>query len=153
MTTTYRISRSTPESNIGLAVFGIVAVVLFTLPWWDSDGSLRTPLVLVLIYLSLAQMWNLLAGFAGLISIGQQMFVGVGVYSLLQFSEEWGLDPFLAVAVAGVVAAELLDRSRPVPIDLGAQREFTPRSGIRRAARVVWRSPAAAGLPERRRPS
>ena len=104
---THRISRSTPESNIGVAVFAVAVIVLFTLPWWDGDGSLRTPLVLVLIYLGLAQMWNLLAGFAGLISIGQQMFVGIGVYSLLQFSQEWGLDPFLAVPVAGLMAAAL----------------------------------------------
>lgn len=101
----YGISRSTPESTAGVAVFAALVVVLVALPWWDSDGSLRTPLVLVLVYLGLAQMWNLLAGFAGLISVGQQMFVGIGVYSLLQFSEDWGLDPFLAVPVAGLVAA------------------------------------------------
>lgn len=101
----HRITRSTPESRAGVAVFSLLAVVLFFLPWWDSDGSLRTPLVLVLVYLGLAQMWNLLAGFAGLISVGQQMFVGIGVYTLLQISEEWGLDPFLTVPVAGLVAA------------------------------------------------
>lgn len=106
-TSPHHITRSTPESRIGVAIFAAVTLVLFLLPWWDSDGSLRTPLVLVLVYLGLAQMWNLLAGFAGLISVGQQMFVGVGVYTLLQVSEEWGLDPFLTVPVAGVIAAVL----------------------------------------------
>jgi branched-chain amino acid transport system permease protein len=101
----YRVSRSTPESTVGLTVAGVLVLALATLPWWDSDGSLRTPLVTVLIYLGLAQMWNLLAGFAGLISIGQQMFVGIGVYSLLTFAEEWGIDPWLSVPLAGVVAA------------------------------------------------
>ena len=101
----YRISRTTRESTGGLAFFGTLTVVLFLLPWWDGDGSLRTPLVIVLLYLALAQMWNLLAGFAGLISIGQQMFVGIGTYALLTFAEEWGVDPWLSVPLAGLIAA------------------------------------------------
>lgn len=113
----YRISRTTPESTVGLAGFGVLVIVLATLPWWDSDGSLQTPLVVVLYYLALAQMWNLLAGFAGLISVGQQMFVGIGIYSLLQFAEVAGVDPWLSVALAGVVAAVL-----SVPIALFAFR-------------------------------
>ena len=113
----YRISRSTPESRGGLAFFGVLVVVLFLLPWWDGDGSLRTPLVTVLLYLALAQMWNLLAGFAGLISIGQQMFVGIGTYSLLTFAEEWGVDPWLSVPIGGAVAGVL-----SIPVALFAFR-------------------------------
>jgi branched-chain amino acid transport system permease protein len=104
---TYRIRRSTRESTVGLVGFGILLVALITLPFWDSDRSLQTPLVALLYYLALAQMWNLLAGFAGLISIGQQMFVGIGIYSLLQLAEEGGLDPFLSVVLAGVIAAAI----------------------------------------------
>lgn len=74
----YRISRATPESTAGVIGFGLVVALLVTLPLWDSDGSLQTPLVAILYYLALAQMWNLLAGLAGLISVGQQMFVGIG---------------------------------------------------------------------------
>lgn len=103
----YRISRSTPESTVGLIGFGALVVVLGTLPWWDSDGSLQTPLVAILYYLALAQMWNLLAGFAGLVSIGQQMFVGIGVYGMLQMAEVGGVDPYVAIPLAGLVAAVL----------------------------------------------
>ena len=101
----YRISRGTPESTGGLIGFGALLVVLALLPWWDGDGSLQTPLVVVLYYLSLAQMWNLLAGFAGLVSVGQHMFVGIGMYSMLQIAEVGGLDPYLTVPLAGLVAA------------------------------------------------
>lgn len=103
----YRISRRTSESTAGLVFFGALVAVLATLPWWDDDGSLRTPLVVILLYLALAQMWNLLAGFAGLISIGQQMFVGAGTYALLVFAEDNGIDPWLSVALAGIVAGIL----------------------------------------------
>ncbi len=107
MTASWRISRSTPESSVGLAGFGALVVLLALLPLIDSDRSLTTPLVVVLYYLALAQMWNLLAGFAGLISVGQQMFVGIGIYTLLQTAEVGGLDPFVSVILAGVVAAGL----------------------------------------------
>lgn len=103
----YRISRRTNESTTGLAVCAVLLAVLATLPWWDSDGSLRAPLVTILLYLALAQMWNLLAGFAGLISIGQQMFVGAGTYALLVFAEDRGIDPWVSVALAGLVAGVL----------------------------------------------
>lgn len=117
MTGSHRISRTTPESTGGLAVFGLAAVALATLPWWDAEGSLQTTLVMILVYLSLAQMWNLLAGFAGLMSIGQQMFVGIGIYSLLTIAEDWGVDPYLTVVLAGLVAAAL-----SVPVALFAFR-------------------------------
>jgi branched-chain amino acid transport system permease protein len=52
-----------------------------------------------------------------LISIGQQMFVGIGIYTLLQVAEVGGLDPFLAVLASGVVAAVL-----SVPVALFAFR-------------------------------
>jgi branched-chain amino acid transport system permease protein len=112
-----RIRRSSRESTVGLVVAAGLVVALVTLPFWDPERTLQTPLVVVLIYLSLAQMWNLLAGFAGLISIGQQMFVGVGVYALLTLAEDRGIDPYLSVALAGLVAAVL-----SIPVALFAFR-------------------------------
>ncbi len=103
----FSIKRTSTESTVGVAVFAVLVIALATLPMWDSDGSLRTPLVTVLLYLGLAQMWNLLAGFAGLISIGQQMFVGIGIYALLTIAEDWGVDPWLSVLLAGAVAAAI----------------------------------------------
>ena len=112
-----RIQRRSGESTAAMAAFGLVIAALATLPLWDGDNSLRTPLTVVLYYLALAQMWNLLAGFAGLVSIGQQMFVGAGIYSLMTTAEDLGLDPFLSIPLAGLVAAVL-----SVPVALGAFR-------------------------------
>ncbi len=105
--TGHRVTRSDRQSTFGVVVSAALLAALVLLPWWDSDGSLRVPLVAILYYLALAQMWNLLAGFAGLVSIGQQMFVGIGVYTLLSFAEDFGVDPYLSVLIAGVVAAIL----------------------------------------------
>jgi branched-chain amino acid transport system permease protein len=54
--------------------------------------------------LALAQLWNLLAGYAGLVSVGQQAFVGLGGYMLFAFTVYGGIDPLLAIVLCGVVA-------------------------------------------------
>jgi branched-chain amino acid transport system permease protein len=59
----------------------------------------------LLSLLVLAQMWNLLAGYAGLVSIGQQAYLGLGGYALLVLADDLGINPFAAVPLAGVVAA------------------------------------------------
>jgi branched-chain amino acid transport system permease protein len=62
------------------------------------------------IVLTLASMWNLLAGYAGLVSVGQQAFVGLGAYVVLILAIH-GLSPFaalpLAAAGCGVAALPL----------------------------------------------
>ena len=57
--------------------------------------------------LALAQMWNLLAGYAGMVSIGQQAWVGLGGYALIVLADDLGINPFLAVLLAGVVGAAI----------------------------------------------
>jgi branched-chain amino acid transport system permease protein len=102
----WRIRRSTPESALGVGGWAVALVVLLTLPEWGTSSQLRT-VVEVLSLLALAEMWNLLAGFAGMVSIGQQAFVGIGAYAVLVLADDQGLDPFLAVPLAGLVTALL----------------------------------------------
>ena len=58
-------------------------------------------------YLALAQLWNLLAGYAGLVSVGQQAFVGIGGYALFYLTSEFGVHPLVALALAGPIAAAI----------------------------------------------
>jgi branched-chain amino acid transport system permease protein len=81
-----------------------VVVVLALAPQWGDASTLNT-LVRLLTLLCLAQMWNLLAGYAGLVSVGQQAFVGIGAYTLVYFGNERGVNVFLCVPLAGVIAA------------------------------------------------
>eukprot|EP01035_Chromulina_nebulosa_P037745 gene37744-50955_t len=52
---------------------------------------------------TIAQCWNLLAGYAGLISVGQQAFVGLGGYGLFALVALWGIDPLLAIPLSAIV--------------------------------------------------
>lgn len=58
----------------------------------------------VLTLLVLAMNWNMLAGFAGLVSVGQQAFVGIGAYFMFAAVILWGMDPLLGVLVGGLAA-------------------------------------------------
>ncbi|MDJ0827693.1 MAG: branched-chain amino acid ABC transporter permease [Rhodobacter sp.] len=59
----------------------------------------------ILLYLSLACLWNLMAGYAGLVSVGQQAFVGFGGYMLFALTIFGGLHPIAAIIAAGGLAA------------------------------------------------
>ncbi|MFC4589659.1 ABC transporter permease [Sphaerisporangium corydalis] len=83
----------------GLAVAAIVAVLAF-LPYLVYSGTTDT-LVNLFILLTMASTWNLLAGYAGLVSVGQQAFVGLGAYLVLVLAQG-GFDPFAAIPLAAV---------------------------------------------------
>jgi branched-chain amino acid transport system permease protein len=102
----FREIRSTTTSRIAFLVFIAAIVVVAFAPQW-GDPSTTNTLVRFLTLLCLAQMWNLLAGYAGLVSVGQQAFVGIGAYTLVYFGNERGLNIFLCVPLAGVIAALL----------------------------------------------
>jgi branched-chain amino acid transport system permease protein len=74
------------------------------MPWWAARSTEQL-LVEFLYTLALAQGWNLLAGYGGLLSVGQQAFVGMGGYALVLFGLNLGLNPFLIIPIAGLVCA------------------------------------------------
>lgn len=81
-----------------LALLGLAAA-----PFFVERGVVQD-LFFILTMLALAQNWNLLAGYAGLISVGQQLFVGCGAYALFGLVILTGVDPLLAVFLAGLFA-------------------------------------------------
>jgi branched-chain amino acid transport system permease protein len=74
--------------------------VLALFPYVVGAGS-ETILVQAFIILTLASMWNLLAGYAGLVSVGQQVFVGLGAYFVLALNIN-NVSMFSALPVAAV---------------------------------------------------
>jgi branched-chain amino acid transport system permease protein len=89
-----------------LGLCAVVVVVLALAPSWATLGQLRN-LVELLTLLAIAQMWNLLAGYAGLVSIGQQGYIGIGAYAFYALGDKAGVQPFLAVVLAGLIAAAI----------------------------------------------
>lgn len=101
---TYRVVQTTQASRIAAIVGTCVLVALVMAPWWAGRGDLRL-LSEICLYLSLAVLWNLLAGYAGLVSVGQQAFVGFGGYGLFALAMFLDVPPLLAVPLVGIAAA------------------------------------------------
>jgi branched-chain amino acid transport system permease protein len=98
--TGFRVTRS--NRNVAWTGAGalIVVVVLALFPYIVYSGT-TSLLVQAFIVLTLACMWNLLAGYAGLVSVGQQAFVGLGAYFVLILAIH-GTSPFAALPVAAI---------------------------------------------------
>lgn len=80
-----------------IAALGLI--VLAAAPWWAGRADLRL-LGEIYLYLSLAVLWNLMAGYAGLVSVGQQAYVGFGGYMLFALTMFGVLATILSVPVA-----------------------------------------------------
>lgn len=94
----------TRATLVKIAALAATLAGLVTLPLWGSPYLQRSMLEF-LYFVALAQAWNLMAGYAGMMSIGQQAFVGIGAYTLVVFAEDLGVNPFLTIPLAGLVAA------------------------------------------------
>jgi branched-chain amino acid transport system permease protein len=102
--------RSTRASRSAARVAGVLVVVAATLPFWapaEHASSWMREFVEIACYFIFAMMWNLLAGYGGMVSIGQQAFFGTGGYVMLVLGNFAGLNPFVAVPLAAVAAAAI----------------------------------------------
>lgn len=61
----------------------------------------------LLVMITLAEAWNLLAGYGGLVSLGTASFVGIGAYALTGLVNKASCPLYLAIPAAGLAAALL----------------------------------------------
>ena len=92
----------------------LILGLLVSLPFWTSRYVVNV-LLLICVHAALASMWNLLAGYSGMISLGQQMFIGLGGYTLAVLSVYYQVPIFLSVFIGGLTSLLLaLTISRPI---------------------------------------
>jgi branched-chain amino acid transport system permease protein len=99
-----RVQHSNWSSRIGTTIVVVAFFALAAAPWWAERADLRL-LAEIYAYVALASLWNLLAGYAGLVSVGQQAYVGLGGYLLFGLAMLAGVHPLVAIPIAGVAAA------------------------------------------------
>ncbi|MEL6452174.1 MAG: branched-chain amino acid ABC transporter permease [Pseudomonadota bacterium] len=99
-----KVTRTSPAAKAA-ALLGLgVLIILAAGPYWAGRADMRL-MSEIFLYLALASLWNLMAGYAGLVSVGQQAFVGFGGYMLFALTIFGGLSPVVAIAGAGVLGA------------------------------------------------
>jgi branched-chain amino acid transport system permease protein len=100
---THTVTTRTRASRLAAIAAVLLIAAGLALPAF-ADRSMIKDLFFILTMLTLAQYWNLLAGYGGLVSVGQQAFVGLGAYGLFGAAIVWGMDPVLALPLAGIFA-------------------------------------------------
>jgi branched-chain amino acid transport system permease protein len=99
-----QVIRSTPASRLASWLGIALVAVAASMPWWAESSWMRE-FVEIACYFIFAMMWNLLAGYGGMVSIGQQAFFGLGGYVMLMLGNFVGINPFVAIPLAALVAA------------------------------------------------
>ena len=61
----------------------------------------------LLLLITLAEAWNLLAGYGGLVSLGTASFFGIGGYALTGLQNKTGISLWLTIPLAGLAASLL----------------------------------------------
>lgn len=101
-----RVKRATRSSWAGLVIVLPILLLLAAAPYMVGRG-MQQSLVTLFSLIVLGTTWNLLAGYGGMVSIGQQAYIGIGAYGLVYLADTIGIDPFLVVPVAVVIAGVL----------------------------------------------
>jgi branched-chain amino acid transport system permease protein len=104
-----KVQRWTRTSKLFTGATGVVAIALAAVPLiFEADVVQKLTSLLILVIL--AAMWNALAGYGGLLSVGQQAFIGIGAYGTVFFAG-FGISPYaamlLAMGLAGAVSVPI----------------------------------------------
>jgi branched-chain amino acid transport system permease protein len=91
-----------------LILLGAVLAILILAPLVASD-YLLTVLILILYFAYIGQAWNIMMGFAGQLSLGHALYVGLGAYAAAGLYVHFGIGPWIgllaAVPIAGLAGA------------------------------------------------
>lgn len=99
-----RVTRTSRLAQGAMLATALVLVILAAAPWWAGRADMRL-MGEIFLYMALASLWNLLAGYAGLVSVGQQAYVGLGGYVLFALTMLAGVPILVALPLAMVVGA------------------------------------------------
>jgi len=85
-----------------LGLFGL----LVALPFWASPYVVSVA-TLFLLFAYTGQAWNIMMGFAGLLSLGHALFLGVGAYTAAALYYHFNIGPWLGLWVALALCSSL----------------------------------------------
>jgi branched-chain amino acid transport system permease protein len=90
-----------PRAAVLLAV---LLAAFLAAPWLVND-YLLTILIIILYFAYAGQAWNIMMGFAGQLSLGHAIYLGLGGYVAAMLFTQFGLAPWLGLVAAIPVAA------------------------------------------------
>jgi len=94
------VHRWTGASRVFVGGTGALLVLLAFIPYLFTQNTTEK-LTELFVLIIIAAMWNVMAGFAGMVSVGQQAFIGIGAYATIVFAEH-GINGYVAVLLAAL---------------------------------------------------
>ncbi|KQZ00152.1 branched-chain amino acid ABC transporter [Pseudolabrys sp. Root1462] len=82
----------------------LLLAVMLAAPFFASD-YLLTVLILILYFAYVGQAWNIMMGFAGQLSLGHALYVGLGAYTAAALYVHFGIGPWIGLLIAIPIAA------------------------------------------------
>jgi len=92
-----RLTQDVPRRAV--AVLGALGAILVAVPWFAND-YLLTVLIIMLYFAYTGQAWNVMMGFAGQLSLGHALYVGLGAYAAAALYVHFGIAPWIGLAAA-----------------------------------------------------
>jgi branched-chain amino acid transport system permease protein len=97
------------HGRVGWVLVGLLGVAALAFPYFFQLPYHRDLAIKVLLYATLAQAWNILAGYCGQVSLGHAVFFGTGAYASSVLQMAYGANPWLGLA-AGVALSVALSQ-------------------------------------------
>jgi branched-chain amino acid transport system permease protein len=91
-------------SGRALILLALLFVALLAAPLFAND-YLLTVLILILYFAYTGQAWNVMMGFAGQLSLGHALYVGLAAYVAATLFVKYGIGPWVGMLVAIPIAA------------------------------------------------
>ena len=101
-----RVQRWTPLSVVFTGGLAGVVVLLAFAPLVLGENS-QNNLIQLYFLVIMAMMWNALAGYGGLVFVGQQGFIGIGAYAAVFLSVQHSLNPYLSMLLATLIGGAI----------------------------------------------
>ena len=87
-----------------LLLLGVLAAIFVVAPLVVGD-YLLTVLILILYFAYVGQAWNIMMGFAGQLSLGHALYVGLGAYIAAALYVHFAIGPWIGLVLAVPIAA------------------------------------------------
>jgi branched-chain amino acid transport system permease protein len=90
-----------------LIIFSLLLFFLVIAPLLIRDTQFQHLLIMLMLFATLSQAWNLIGGYAGQVSFGHAAFFGIGAYGAMAPLNHWGLTPWAGMVIGGFAAVLL----------------------------------------------
>jgi branched-chain amino acid transport system permease protein len=88
----------------GLIMAAALLVLLCVVPLFANDYVI-TVLILILYFAYVGQAWNIMTGFAGQLSLGHALYVGLGAYAAAMLYVKFGVSPWIGLGASVAISA------------------------------------------------